>query len=281
MLSYNGQIISKNDYHISINNRAYRYGDGLFETIKVANGKIPYYMTHYSRMIRGIHALQMVIPDFYHHEYFHRELIDLLKAVEGNNGVIRMQVYRSGAGKYGPINNAFDRIIEFIPSEQVEWSYAQPKKTYHIDTFSGMQKMYSPISFFKSCNSQIYILAAIDSQRRGLDNVLLMNGDKIVEAISENIFLYREGEVFTPPITDGPVEGIMRSVVKKIAKWNKIPLNEVSITVNDLMEAEEVFLTNSVKGIIPVTSYQGQEYDNTFSTGLRLKLDERLHQLIV
>ncbi len=279
MIVFNGKLVEQKDLILDPKNRAFRYGDALFETIKIIQGKAPLVNSHYSRLIRGMAALGFEIGEDFHLERFKQEIDLLVSSYTEKSGVFRFQVYRKEGGAYYPQNNQFHRLAEFTPSADQQVIFPQKASQYKIGIFKEIEKHFSPISFIKSSNALLYILAAKYSKFQGLDNVLICTGDHLIEAVSENLFLYQNGVVYTAPLSDGPVEGVMRSTVLKVLKWNGISVSQESISIDQLRQAEEVFLTNAVQGIIPVSQFEDVVYGDQFSRGLQAKIEERLMQL--
>ena len=116
---------------------------------------------------------------------------------------------------------------------------------------------------FKNIHSQIYIQAAIYAQEKNIGDVLILNSDdKIIEATSSNIFLVSGGDLYTPKLSSGPVGGVMRAAIINLAIGLDIKVFECNLTPQELLKADEVFLTNAVQGIKWVSSYRTKRYFN-------------------
>lgn len=274
----NGEVY-EGAFSISSSNRAFRYGDAVFETIKVSQRHPLFYRSHYSRLVRGLDALQIHIPEDFTFQYFLHSLKNLLQAGKIENGAIRLQAWRSGKGSYTAKQNDFQWLAEVSSAENT--FFQEEAGNYQLGVYQNLRKNYSAISEFKTSNAIPYVLAANFAQQQSLQNVLILNDqDNVVETVAENVFIYSDGMVTTPPLTDGCIDGIMRSMLKKIFIWNKIDFREESIRVQDVENAQEVFLTNSLKGIVPVSHFRQKHYFNAFSNGLQLKLNERIAQIL-
>jgi len=281
LVLWNGDIVDRTAVNFDSSNRAFRYGDGLFETIKVADSFPIFFRTHYSRLVRGIDALGMTIPEFFDLNFFKDKLLEVIDQNLIVNGTLRVQFIRSGKGVYTPESSLFDWLIEAVRTGVESPFYSEDAATYVIDIYSDVRKYHSPISFFKSSNALVYVLAGLAAKRKKVDNMIVQNNNNhCIETVAENLFLFKNGRVVTPPLSDGPIEGVMRTAVKKILKWNKIPFQEQSITIDDLLTAEECFLTNTFVGIQPVTQFRDKAYSSKFAIGLKGKLNERVAQLI-
>lgn len=277
---YNGELLQSDQVNFSSSNRSLRYGDGLFETIKVADSFPLFYRTHHSRFVRGLDVLQLTIPDTFNHNYFKEKLLDLIDKNNLSNGILRLQAFRSGKGTYKPETSSFDWIVEVSKEDDGPY-YSPSADDYRIDLYTDFKKNFSPISFFKSSNAQVYVLAALSANQKGVNNLIIQNDNVFcIETIAENLFIYKNGVVTTPPVSDGPIEGVMRTMIKKLLKWNHINFQEKSITIDDILDAEECFLTNIAIGIQPVSLFREKEFSTKFSIGLREKLNERIATLI-
>jgi len=191
-----------------------------------------------------------------------------------------VHAFREGKGTYLPESSAFHWLAE-VTSQTDSGFFDHTNHPYEIGLYTALNKVANELAFFKSVNAQVYIMAALYAKQQNLNNVVIQNTDgALIETIAENLFVFTNGIVLFPPIGDGQVDGIMRGVIKKLLIWNNIPFAERSLTVEDLLEAEECFLSNTMKGIQPVTKYKTKEYRTEFSNGLQLKLDERVSDIL-
>lgn len=274
-------VLKQGKFAVDSSNRSFKYGDGLFETIKVAQGSPLFYRGHYSRLVRGLSALNYDVPLHFTLKYVHDALLKLIGEAKVYNGVIRLQAYRDGGGTYTPESSHFSWIAEIKQSADNQPFYRWRDAEYQLGVYDDFLIQKSPIGFFKSSNALPYVLAGQYAKRQELDNVVLLNTNQnIVETIAENIFLYSNGVVSTPANSEGCIDGVLKSVIKKLCKWNKIDYVEGKFTIKDLQQAEEVFLTNTIKGIQSVTSFQDKQYITNFTKGLQLKLNERVSQIL-
>jgi branched-chain amino acid aminotransferase len=146
-----------------------------------------------------------------------------------------------------------------------------------VDLFVDFKKSPSPLASIKSANSAIYVMAGVYKTQHQLDDCVLLNDrSQIIESISSNIFAVKNGVLYTPPVSDGCVNGVMRRKVIEIAQANKIAVYENSITQSVLLGADELFLTNTIKGIQWVVAYKQKRYFNNTSK----KLVEKLNELV-
>lgn len=260
-VNYNGELIDVEDAQFGIENRAFRYGDGLFETIRYQNGKLLFWEDHYYRMMGGMCLLRMDIPIHWNMEYIEEELQSLIAANDASAAMrIRLSVFRNDGGLYTPEDRGAQFLAECVAldSDQYEWSDEQ----VDVDIFYDHRKGVSDISNAKTNNCLIYTLAGIYRKENGLNDAILINSDnKLVEAVSSNLFLIKDDVFMTPPLSDGCVEGIMRKQIIKLAGELGKKVEEKSLTSFDMTKADEVFLTNVISGITPVTNYKKKGYE--------------------
>ncbi len=257
-LIHNNIVYNNNDKLFTVNNRALRFGDGLFETIKIVNSEICFLEEHILRLKEGMTALKIDIPEYFNESYFKNKIIDLAKSNNALNlGRARITVYRDSEGLYTPTNNNAGVVIEVSPLNYLSNS------EINIGLFSEVKKHYSLFSRFKTLNCNINILAGVFKKENNFDDCLICNEkDNIIEAISSNIFIVKNGAFITPPISDGCVDGIMRkNIINKINEKSYSVL-EKSITKEDILSAEEMFLTNVIQGVVLVENYGNKKYEN-------------------
>ncbi len=278
MVNFNGQIVPSEQPIFTGVNRAFRYGDGMFESIRVFDGKMLFFEYHFRRLQKGMAALKINMPSEYTSVFFRNEI---LKTIENNkikNHRVRLTVFRSGNGLYTPQNNAPAFYIEaqIMPSNKFEWN----EKGLEIGLFDEIKINPSPVSFFKSCNALPYVMANIYKKEKGWDDVILMNHqENIVCGGSSNVFFVKNGVLLSPPISDGCVAGTMREVVFELANKLKIETKECSFPVDELATADEIFLTNAIQGIRWVGNVAGKETD--FKSNMSYRLFEALNEFMV
>jgi len=257
-LNYNGKLFHV-DGEIFPLNRAINYGDGVFETIRIHNGEILFFEDHINRMLRALKALKFEIPDSFTAAFFHKQIVDLLREENiSDNARIRIGVFRSGSGLYEPEKNSPEYFIEAIPMEKgYEWKDA----SCELGVYDDVRKNFSSISFFKSMNALPGVMAAIFKKQNNLDDCLLLNSSgKVADVISSNVFWIEKGKVFSPPVSDGGVEGVMRKNLIRLLQEHSFSVAEKSITPDELKSVDEIFLTNVGWAIKPVTKFDGASY---------------------
>ena len=244
----NGQLYSPDTKVFGTSNRAYRYGDGLFETLRMIEGNLMYFKFHMERLFKGMNTLKLQYHKAFDSDFIASEIFALARANKiYKNARIRFSVFREDGGWYTPEKNTFQYLIEIQGLEEA--SYAAEKGLI-VDVYSELRKDYTSISALKTINALPYVLAGVYRKENQLDECILLNRENnIVESISSNIFLIKENKIYTPAITEGCIDGVMRKVVIDIIKKKKLQILETKLPVALLEHSDEIFLTNTVKGI--------------------------------
>jgi len=274
MVNFNGTLISDSEVQISTKNRAFKYGDAIFETIKVLNGKVVFVEDHYFRLMASMRMLRMKIPLKFTLEFLQDEILKITKELpESSTYRVRLTVFRKDGGLYVPVTNEIDYIIEGTPLENIE------KEVYRMDVFKDFYNYSGLLSTIKTTNRMLNTLAAVFSEENDLDNCILLNERKgVVEAINGNIFIVKGNTIKTPALTEGCIKGIIRKkVIEIIEKHPEYTVEETTISPFEIQKADEVFITNAIIGIQPVTNYRKKE----FSTDITNKIKSSLKLAIV
>lgn len=275
---YNGHVISLYEPAVSFSNRAFRYGDALFETIRMANGKIMFLKDHIGRLKLGMTVLRMNLPAEFNTENI-EALIKLLLAKNhlGRDARIRLTVFRNEGGFYTPETNDISFLIEAEGLEQE--GYVLNQKGLWVDIFTDIKKQINKLSNLKTANALLYVMAGLAKTSMKLDECFLINENgTICEAISSNIFVVKNGALYTAPLTEGCVDGMMRKQIMQLATANKVLTFEMPLTINSLMNGDEVFLTSSIRGIQWVGQYKNKFYTNRMAAFFTEKLNELSRQ---
>ncbi len=276
-LNINGKIVDSSQPLFTAENRAFRYGDSVFESFRAFGQEIPFFTQHFDRLLEAMKLLGMTIPISFSETFIIKEIQHLLRVNKFfKSAVIRFTVFRNAGGKYFPKTNSVSYLIETTPLN--ENSYLLNNKGLTIGLFQDFPKVATPFSGFKSGNAQIYIAAALQAQQSGWDDALLLNPkNEIMEATSSNVFFVRDNFLFTPSLDTGIVSGIMRQKVIEIALDNNfVVYDEVAIRESEIGSFDEIFLTNSVSGIRWVSAYKDFRFFKKTATILSEKLNQSL-----
>lgn len=276
MINFNGSIAS-NEANLLTNNRGFLYGDAVFETIKIVKSKILFLEDHYFRLMSSMRIVRMEIPMNFTMEFLEEQILSVVSAnLLQSSCRARITVYRNDGGYYLPKNNSVSFLITAIALAST--SYAIEKTKYEVDLYKDFYITKQLLSSIKTTNKMINITGSIYASENGLDNCLLLNDSKnVVEALQGNIFMLLGNKLITPPVSEGCLNGVMRKQVLTLAK--KIEYLEVIeevISPFDLQKADELFITNVIKGIQPITQYRKK----SFGTEISAKLLEKLNEMI-
>jgi branched-chain amino acid aminotransferase len=263
MINFNGKILDESD-QLS-NNRGFLYGDAVFETLKIVNNKILFWEDHYFRLMSSMRIIRLDIPETYTPEFLKENIIKIhqKKSLTGNSRV-RITVFRYSSGKYRPESNSSSFIIS---SEEVrESNYILNNGDYKVDLFKDFYLDNQLISSIKSNNKIINVVASIYSNENGLENCILLNKNKmVVEFINSNIFTVNQGKIYTPKLSSGCLNGVMRKNLINILRLNSFEVFEEDISTFDLTKSDEIFGTNIIQGLFSVTNYRNKYYSNSIS----------------
>lgn len=271
---HNGEEIPDSIPYLSAQNRAFKFGDGLFESIRIIDAKPVNLEIHLKRLTAGLKALDIECPSHFTVDYFRNFILTLIsKNKISQGGRARLSVYRNSDGNYLPTNNSCGFVLEVHPYENNK--YTLNEKPFKVDIYEEIRKPYNKISAFKTSSSLVYIMAAIYANKENLDDVLLLN-DKgnIIESSASNVFIISNGVLYTPPIQEGCVGGVMRMVLINAAIANGIKVYECNLTPQNFLAADEILLTNSIKGIQWVGSYRSKRYFNDVAKKLTNLINE-------
>ena len=274
-INNNGLLQIRNLPIFQADERIVRYGDGLFETIRMFEGQLPFFEMHVDRLLDGLEKLGFAIPEFYSIPFF---LLEIRKLVGFSaNARIRLQVYRSTDGFYLPDTDepAFLMISDPLETGQFQLN----EQGWKLGIVPDIQLPTDYLANLKTSNALPYILAAKCAQTQQLDDVLLLNDKgRIAEASSSNIFIYRDGQLHTPALTEGCIAGVMRRNIIRLAQQLGIPVNESQLAEPAIESAEEVFLTNSIQGIRWVKQFKNATFVSTLANELTAILNQSIYE---
>ena len=275
MINFNGTISSEDN--LLTNNRGLLYGDSVFETVKILDGKILFVEDHYFRLMASMRIVRMEIPMNFTLEYFEEQILSLAKAnnVEKSSRA-RISVFRNQGGFYLPKDRTVSFLIDI--SELGNSIYQIEKENYEVELYKDFIVTKHLLSTIKSSNRILNVTGSIFADENGYDNCLLINDDKnVIEALNGNLFMLMGGKLITPPISEGCLNGVMRKQVLALArKIESLEVVEEPISPFDLQKADEMFITNVIKGIQPITKYRKKEYTEKISKDLLLRLNAQI-----
>ncbi|MGM0479659.1 MAG: aminotransferase class IV [Bacteroidota bacterium] len=278
-INNNGEVLKNDGATLTAANRGHLYGDGLFESIRVVDGKPINLEAHILRMLEGAATLKMRTPAFYSTAFFEEKIIELLKLSSiDQGGKVRISIDRMSGGTYRPSSNETTYFIEVSPLND-ELFRLNPRG-WEVDLYTAMRKHKNKLSNFKTKNGLLYVMCAIEAQEKGLDDLLITDSKGgILEGSSSNLFVVSNGVLYTPGLEEGCLGGVMRMTLINLALENGIKVYESSIMPQNLLAADEVFLTNAIKGIVWVGGYRTKRYVNDMSTHLLKLLNQKWSKL--
>jgi branched-chain amino acid aminotransferase len=260
MINYNGNIQDTSNLAVE-SNRGFLFGDAIFETIKVNGTKILFLEEHYLRLMASMRICRMEIPMNFTMEFMEEEILKLI-ALQTNkvSNRIRFSVFRNAEGFYNPTSNDVQFIITC--SELASDSYVFSSTTYEVELFKDFHISKHLLATLKTNNKMINVVASIFAKENNFQNCLLINEDKnVVEATNGTIFMKMGNQIITPPTSDGCLNGIMRKqIIAIVNKMDTIEMIEKSISPFDLQKADELFISNVITGIQPITKYRKKEF---------------------
>src|SRR5690554_3094965 len=274
MVNLNGIVCEDSTPILTLNNRGLNYGDAVFETLRYTGGKIYFWEDHYFRLMASMRILRMEIPMNFTMEFLESEIIKTLESSEEKSASFRVKllVWRKAGGKYTPKTRDVDYAISYEKLDNP--FYTIDDSPCEVELFKDHFVISDLLSTLKSTNRLVNILGGIYADENDYDNCLLLNENKqVIEALNGNIFLVQGNTVKTPPLSDGCLNGIVRKQLIEIIK--SIPaysLVEASISPFELQKADEIFVTNVISGIVPITKYRKKEFENGFAKMLLPKL---------
>jgi len=278
MINFNGNIVAQDD-NILTQNRAFLYGDGVFETLKIVNNKILFLEDHYFRLMASMRVVRMEIPMNFTMEYFEEQVLSLVNQKNiSSSARARITVFRNDGGLYLPKTNEVSFLIHATALESS--SYALNTGEYEVDLYKDFYVTKQLLSSIKTTNKMINVTGSIFAHENGLANCLLVNDTKnVVEALQGNLFMVVGKKMITPPISEGCLNGIMRKQILALAKKVEgIEVVEEIISPFDLQKADELFLTNVITGIQPITKYRKKEFTSNLAHLLVQKLNESISE---
>lgn len=238
-------------------NKAFRYGDGFFETIRIVNATCPLWAYHQTRILSTLQILNGEFAKTVNTQVLHNLILNLAIKNKLTNARVRLSFYRGHGGLADFTNNLFNFTIEAFALQ--EGNFQLNQNGLYLGCYTTHKKISGVLSNVKSASAQIYSLAAQYCKAQKLNDVFILNeNNHIVDTTIANIFIVKNNIIYTPNAKSGAVLGCMRSYIMANFTSNKII--ETNLTVTNLETADEVFLTNAILGIRWVTNYNHINY---------------------
>jgi branched-subunit amino acid aminotransferase/4-amino-4-deoxychorismate lyase len=273
-INNNGTILTNDAPTISAGNRGHVYGDGVFESIRIMNGVPLNLDNHIHRLLEGSKAIKMRPASFFNMAFFEERITELCRMSEiTEGGRCRISLDRVTGGAYRPDSNECSFFIEVYPYDTN--NFELNSKGLEVDLYADIKKQKNFLSNFKTKNGLMYVMAAINAKERNLDDVLIANDrGGILESSSCNLFVVSNGVLYTPGLEEGCLAGTMRMQIINLALTNGIKVYECNILPQNLLAADEIFLTNAIRGVNWVSGYRTKRYFNNMSRKLVALLND-------
>jgi len=263
--NYNGKILKEHTPFIGADNRGLRYGDGLFETMKMKNGQLVLENEHFARLWKGMAVLQFAIPKHFDPEKLTEEILLLAKKNQHDKTArIRVTVFRGDGGLYDAADNIPNYIIQ-------TWALPQDNGALNsngldIGIYTAVKKSCDLLSNLKTNNYLPYVMAALEAKKQKWNDAVVLNSyGRICDTTIANIFLIKDETVYTPALSEGCVAGVFRKYIIDQLAVHGFACTEKEITTENLLDADEVFLTNSIYNIRWVKTVNDNNFGNTIT----------------
>jgi branched-chain amino acid aminotransferase len=274
-----GKFYSERDAKISVFDHGLLYGDGIFEGIRIYNGRVFKLKEHIDRLFYSAKAILLNMP--MSHAELMKATVETCRKNKLRDGYVRLLVTR-GVGTLGLNPNRCKKPSVIIIADKIqlypEEFYARGLDIITVPTVRNLHSALNPA--IKSLNYLNNILAKIEANNGGCEEAVMLNSDGYVsECTGDNIFVVKEGKLSTPPLSAGALYGITRQTVIELAEQMKIPVSEPNLTRYDLFNADEVFITGTAAEIVPVVKIDGRVIGNGKPGALTKKLVTEYHSL--
>jgi branched-chain amino acid aminotransferase len=275
LICFNGSFIPEGEWMMGTSNRGFRYGDGVFETIRMQSGQLFFVDDHFERLVGGMYTLGLDTT-FLNPIQLCSEMLELCSRLNYEQARVRINIFRNEGGNYRPTTDLCSYLITADPLENS--IYTINEKGLRLGLYSEIRKPVNSLSGIKSSNALLYVLAARYARDNGWDDAVLLNEyGRICEATASNIFLVLpDKRILTPPIAEGILPGVMRKNLIRWMRENGYQVEEAILLTDDFYRADEVFLSNSIQGIRWVIGFRERRYFSSFSRSLVDALNTRV-----
>lgn len=275
-LSLNGKLHQSDAPLFTVNNRGFRYGDALFETVKCINGTPLFLEAHLQRLYSGMEVLDYDWNDQLLRSVINEDAKRLLIRNRYNDGAkLRITVFRNDGGLYTPETNNVSVLLETWPDKN---KYELNSEGLSLGVYEDVFKPIHSFSSLKSANALLFVKAGISKMKQQLDDLIILNSKGLVcETISSNIFMVIHNRLVTPPLSEGCLPGTMRQNVLSLAQTLGMEVLETPIGINALEQAEEVFTTNAITGAQWIKGYEKKRYFHNVAEKIIFELNKAVN----
>lgn len=260
-INYNGKYLEENAPIVSANNRGLRFGDGLFETIKFKNNNLILIDEHLARLWNGMKLMQFELPKLFTPDFLEKEILLLIQKNKLTSARIRLTIIRGNGGLFDPEDLKPNYIIQSWPLP--ESNSLINENGLHCCFYREALKTIDLFSNSKHNNYLPYLLGALYAKKEKCNDAIIFNNKlNVCDSTIANVFLIKNGDIFTPGLSEGCVSGIMRSFIISELKKSGYAVSEKTITEAELLDADEVFLSNSIYNIRWIAAIESKTYQN-------------------
>ena len=277
LICLNGRFQSQREQSLSPDNRAFLYGDGLFESIRISEGNLLFFDDHFERLIASMYVMGFDNTFFDPLKVF-GEMEELIRRNQCKEGRLRLNVFRNSGGFYKPLTDQCSYLMTIQTVPEVALSINE--KGLRLGLYSEIRKPLNALSGIKSASALLYVMAARQARESGWDDALILNEyGRICECSAANIFLLMPDKtIVTPALSEGILPGVMRKNLIRFMRENEMVVEERMVMTDDLFKADEIFLSNAIQGIQWVISFRERRYFSTFSRRLAELMQQELIQ---
>ncbi|WP_405382065.1 aminotransferase class IV [Maribacter sp. LLG6340-A2] len=274
MVNFNGELVDDKELIFTANNRGLQYGDALFENIRVVNGEIFFLEDHYLRLMSSMRILRMEIPMNFTMEFMEAEILKLISKISIDKGYqVKFIVYRNNEIENGVLTNTISYVI--TTHDLYHTFFTISDSSYEVELYKDFYKNSTMLSNLNTTNKILNTVAEVYAKENDYNDCLLLNERKqVIETLQGNLFLVKDNVIKTPPLADGCLNGVLRKKLMDIvSKLEDYQLVEESISPFELQKADELFLTNIIDGIVPISKYRKKNFKDTVAKSLVGKLN--------
>ena len=267
-INFNGELLDASVPVLFGDNRGLRYGDAVFESMRFTHGELLFYEDHFDRLrhVMNIIGLRDNGNFSTNNLRFHIHALVQANRISGS-AKIRLTIFRNGAGTYIPQTGESSFIIHSEPLAHENFS--MNTEGLRIGVYRDMKKQVNILSPYKSANSILYVLAGLFKTKNNLDDCIILNDrDNVCEGITSNVFIRKNDQTITPPLSEGCIDGVMRKNIMRLLEQEGTPCIEKPLSLSDLQTADEIFLTNVSMGIRWVGALNQKRFYNKFSSSI-------------
>lgn len=266
-----GFLCEKGDKIFDTSNRSMKYGDGLFETLKLVDGKIMFWEDHWARLKAGMEYVGFDITGK-DKTFWEKEIEKVIVKNFYKHAKIRLAVFRNSPGLYTPMSNRVGYLIEGLRFDKSAYTFKE--EGIKLGVFEKDYKSASPLGNFKTTSALIFVLAGVEKKRKSLDEMIVLNSNgNVCEAISSNVFAVIQDKIITPALSEGCLNGVMRKQIIKSIKQKQLDFEERELSLDELRAADEIFLTNSIVGVQGIAEFEGKKLFNIYAKQLQSYLE--------